>query len=47
MVCAHGLMDEGKKGTTMNPLTQFKIFKKIPILPLLIPLALVAANKSG
>ena len=27
----------------MNPLTQFKIFKKIPILPLLIPLALVAA----
>jgi hypothetical protein len=26
----------------MNPLTQFKIFKKIPILPLLIPLALVA-----
>jgi hypothetical protein len=21
----------------MNPLTQFKIFKKIPILPLLIP----------
>jgi len=27
----------------MNPLTQFKIFKKIPILPVLIPLALVAA----
>jgi hypothetical protein len=27
----------------MNPLTQFKIFKKIAILPLLIPLALVAA----
>jgi Right handed beta helix region len=27
----------------MNPLTQFKIFKKIPILALLIPLALVAA----
>jgi hypothetical protein len=26
----------------MNPLTQFKIFKKIPILPLLIALALVA-----
>jgi len=27
----------------MNPLTQFKIFKKIPILPVLIPVALVAA----
>src|SRR2546428_9830286 len=26
----------------MNPLTQFKIFKKTPILPLLIALALVA-----
>jgi hypothetical protein len=35
--------NQQKKGTTMNPLTQFKIFKKIPILPLLIPLALVAA----
>jgi hypothetical protein len=29
--------NQQKKGTTMNPLTQFKIFKKIPILPLLIP----------
>jgi len=27
----------------MNPLTEFKIFKKIPILPVLIPVALVAA----
>ncbi len=28
----------------MNPLTQFKIFKKTPILPLLIALALVAPS---
>jgi hypothetical protein len=27
----------------MNPITQFKIFKKIPILPLVIPVAVVAA----
>jgi Right handed beta helix region len=38
--------NQQKKGTTINPLTQFKIFKKIPILPLLIPLALVAAVPS-
>jgi hypothetical protein len=36
-------INQQKKGTTMNPLTQFKIFKKIPILPVLIPVALVAA----
>jgi hypothetical protein len=36
-------INQQKKGTPMNPLTQFKIFKKIPILPLLIPLTLVAA----
>src|SRR6266550_322537 len=31
----------------MNPLTQFKIFKKIPILPLLIALALVVGRASA
>src|SRR4029077_353105 len=36
-------INQQKKETKMNPLTQFKIFKKIPILPVLIPLALVAA----
>ena len=31
----------------MNPLTQFKIFKKIPILPVLIALALVIGRAPG
>src|SRR5436190_24107156 len=31
-----------KKGRKMNPLTEFKIYKKTPILPLPIALALVA-----
>jgi hypothetical protein len=35
--------EKERKEPPMNPLTQFKIFKKIAILPLLIPLALVAA----
>jgi len=39
-----GKLRNQKKGTTMNPLTQFKT---IPIVPLLIALALVALASPG